>query len=186
MIKKKRNAGVLKQEARKPGKCVNSQSENTLTAEIAKSAETNPLLFEFFVFFAVKSIFSRLRHTESLWFMTGTFGLFHIWRFKDARLPHGFLASCLNCLVDTEVRGFCRPHRHKRLLRAPPACVLLAHMRLLTCAFLCVLASLVSGCRKRETPIEEGIRTQTLLVGNAAEPGDLDPHLASILNDQIV
>ena len=59
-------------------------------------------------------------------------------------------------------------------------------MRLLTCAFLCVLALLNSGCGKREAPVEEGIRTQTLLVGNAAEPGDLDPHLASILNDQIV
>src|SRR4051812_37984967 len=45
---------------------------------------------------------------------------------------------------------------------------------------------LTSACTKRETPADAGIRTHTLLVGNAAEPGDLDPHLASILNDQIV
>jgi oligopeptide transport system substrate-binding protein len=42
------------------------------------------------------------------------------------------------------------------------------------------------GCAPRETPVEAGIRTHTLLVGNAAEPGDLDPHLASILTDQII
>jgi oligopeptide transport system substrate-binding protein len=53
---------------------------------------------------------------------------------------------------------------------------------------LCVpLALLVwAGCAKRVAPAEEGIRTRTLIVGNAAEPGDLDPHLASILNDQII
>ena len=59
-------------------------------------------------------------------------------------------------------------------------------MRLLPCVFLCLLALIISGCEKRETPAAQGIRTHTLLVGNAAEPGDLDPHLASILNDQIV
>ncbi len=44
----------------------------------------------------------------------------------------------------------------------------------------------IAGCAKREAPATAGLRTRTLLVGNAAEPGDLDPHLASILNDQIV
>lgn len=44
----------------------------------------------------------------------------------------------------------------------------------------------LAGCSRRETPVEAGIRTRTLLAGNAAEPADLDPHLASILNDQIV
>jgi oligopeptide transport system substrate-binding protein len=44
----------------------------------------------------------------------------------------------------------------------------------------------VTGCGQRETPVAEGIRTRTLLVGNAAEPADLDPHLASILSDQII
>ena len=59
-------------------------------------------------------------------------------------------------------------------------------MRRLLCVVLGLVAVAISACAKRETPVEEGIRTSTLLVGNAAEPGDLDPHLASILNDQIV
>jgi oligopeptide transport system substrate-binding protein len=53
---------------------------------------------------------------------------------------------------------------------------------------LCVLSAVIgfTGCAKREAPASEGVRTHTLLVGNAAEPGDLDPHLASILSDQII
>lgn len=54
---------------------------------------------------------------------------------------------------------------------------------------LCCLglsAVFLAACAPRETPVEAGIRTHTLLVGNAAEPGDLDPHLASILTDQII
>ena len=53
---------------------------------------------------------------------------------------------------------------------------------------LCLLSSGLglTGCGKRETPVEEGLRTRTLLVGNGAEPGDLDPHLASVLSDQVV
>ena len=41
-----------------------------------------------------------------------------------------------------------------------------------------MLAGLVvfAGCAKRLTPVEEGVKTQTLLLGNAAEPQDLDPH----------
>lgn len=55
--------------------------------------------------------------------------------------------------------------------------------------FVLALACVVwgeAGCAKRETPVAEGNRTGTLLVGNSAEPGDLDPHLASILSDQII
>jgi oligopeptide transport system substrate-binding protein len=59
-------------------------------------------------------------------------------------------------------------------------------MRFLRCALLGVFAFIVVGCSKRETPVDAGIQSRTLLLGNAAEPGDLDPHLASILNDQIV
>ena len=53
---------------------------------------------------------------------------------------------------------------------------------------LCLLSAVLglTGCTKREAPAAAALRTRTLLVGNAAEPGDLDPHLASILNDQIV
>ncbi len=45
---------------------------------------------------------------------------------------------------------------------------------------------LLVACSPRETPVEEGISTKTLLIGNSAEPGTLDPHLASILTDQII
>jgi oligopeptide transport system substrate-binding protein len=38
-----------------------------------------------------------------------------------------------------------------------------------------LLFSFIAGCAKRETAAEAGIRTGTLLVGNSAEPKDLDP-----------
>lgn len=52
--------------------------------------------------------------------------------------------------------------------------------------FVLLLASilLASGCTKRETPVEEGIRTHTLLVGNAEEPATLDPNLLDAYTDQ--
>ena len=59
-------------------------------------------------------------------------------------------------------------------------------MQLIFGAVLGSLVCVLAGCGKRESTAAAGIRTGTLLVGNAAEPGDLDPHLASILNDQIV
>jgi oligopeptide transport system substrate-binding protein len=59
-------------------------------------------------------------------------------------------------------------------------------MRLLRCVFVTVAVMTLIGCARREKPVEEGIRTHTLLVGNAAEPADLDPHLATILSDQMV
>lgn len=48
------------------------------------------------------------------------------------------------------------------------------------------LILLGSGCAKRETPVEAGIRTGTLLVGNGAEPASLDPHLLNALTDMRV
>jgi len=56
----------------------------------------------------------------------------------------------------------------------------------LSLASILILICAVSGCGSRETPVEAGIRTKTLLIGNAAEPATLDPHLASILTDQII
>jgi oligopeptide transport system substrate-binding protein len=45
-----------------------------------------------------------------------------------------------------------------------------------TSLFILAIAALaLAGCSKRETPVEAGIRTQTLLFGNGAEPADLDP-----------
>jgi oligopeptide transport system substrate-binding protein len=56
------------------------------------------------------------------------------------------------------------------------------HFRTALAATL-ALGLLASGCSKRETRAEEGIRTQTLLVGNAAEPLDLDPHVIVAFTD---
>lgn len=41
----------------------------------------------------------------------------------------------------------------------------------------------LSSCSKHENPAEEGIRTQTLLVGNLAEPQDLDPDIITAYTD---
>lgn len=53
------------------------------------------------------------------------------------------------------------------------------------CAILAAGALLLggAGCSRRETPVEAGIRSQTLLVGNGAEPADLDPQSMSVLMD---
>jgi oligopeptide transport system substrate-binding protein len=40
-----------------------------------------------------------------------------------------------------------------------------------------------AGCAKRESPAEEGIRTKTLLLGNGAEPQDLDPQTCTLYTD---
>jgi oligopeptide transport system substrate-binding protein len=41
----------------------------------------------------------------------------------------------------------------------------------------------LTGCGKRETSVAEGLRTQTLLIGNLAEPRDLDPHMVVAYTD---
>ena len=51
---------------------------------------------------------------------------------------------------------------------------------------LCLLSFVLcfTGCAKRETPADAGIRTQTLLLGNGAEPADLDPQILTAYSDQ--
>ena len=49
---------------------------------------------------------------------------------------------------------------------------------------LAISTVLTASCTKRETPVEEGIRTHTLLVGNAEEPATLDPNLIDAYTDQ--
>ena len=44
-------------------------------------------------------------------------------------------------------------------------------------------ASLLTGCTRRETPVETGIRDQVLYIGNGSEPRDLDPHVVVSFND---
>lgn len=48
---------------------------------------------------------------------------------------------------------------------------------------LAVVLTAFTGCLKRETPVESSRRTKTLLIGNGAEPADLDPHIAVTYND---
>jgi oligopeptide transport system substrate-binding protein len=51
------------------------------------------------------------------------------------------------------------------------------------CIFLIGLLAL-PGCARREQPVEGGVRTQTLLLGNGAEPEDLDPQVVTAYTDQ--
>ena len=48
------------------------------------------------------------------------------------------------------------------------------HLRVLLSLHV-VLAFVGTGCSPRETPADAGVRTGTLLLGNGAEPADLDP-----------
>lgn len=49
-----------------------------------------------------------------------------------------------------------------------------------------VSLALFAGCGGRETPAAAGLRTQTLLLGNGAEPADLDPQIVTAYSDQNV
>jgi oligopeptide transport system substrate-binding protein len=51
---------------------------------------------------------------------------------------------------------------------------------------LAICLALLSSCSKRETAADEGVRTRTLLVGNAAEPATLDPHALNAYTDMRV
>ncbi len=44
---------------------------------------------------------------------------------------------------------------------------------------LLVTGFVMIGCGQRETAVEAGVRTGTLLVGNGAEPEELDPHITT-------
>ena len=46
-----------------------------------------------------------------------------------------------------------------------------------------LLALAFSGCKKNETPVERGDKTQTLELGNLSEPTDLDPQIITAQND---
>lgn len=53
-----------------------------------------------------------------------------------------------------------------------------------SCLLSSVLCILTSACSRRETPAEAAIATRTLLVGNLAEPQELDPQLIAAYTDQ--
>lgn len=48
------------------------------------------------------------------------------------------------------------------------------------------VALLLAACTRRETPVEAGLRTHTLLVGNQNEPATLDPHIVEAYTDMRV
>lgn len=56
----------------------------------------------------------------------------------------------------------------------------------LLCSLSAVVLLLVAGCGRRETAAEAGIRTGMLIVGNQAEPKDLDPHVVTAYTDMNV
>ncbi|MBI5689217.1 MAG: peptide ABC transporter substrate-binding protein [Verrucomicrobia bacterium] len=64
----------------------------------------------------------------------------------------------------------------------------MAKTRFAPATILIVLSALLCfpACSRRETPVDEGIRTGTLLIGNSAEPADLDPHVVDAYTDMIV
>lgn len=55
-------------------------------------------------------------------------------------------------------------------------------------AVLCLLttALCLTSCSRHDTAATSARQAATLIVGNGAEPGSLDPHFASILSDQII
>jgi oligopeptide transport system substrate-binding protein len=48
------------------------------------------------------------------------------------------------------------------------------------------LALALAGCKPAATPVQEGDRTQTLLLANASEPEQLDPQLVTFQNDAAI
>lgn len=57
---------------------------------------------------------------------------------------------------------------------------------LATASCLLAIVAGFAGCRGRETPVEAGLRTQTLHLALGAEPRDLDPHILVAYNDMLV
>ncbi|MCX6938481.1 MAG: peptide ABC transporter substrate-binding protein [Verrucomicrobia bacterium] len=56
-------------------------------------------------------------------------------------------------------------------------------IRFIIVTLLSLAALTVTGCRPRQTAVEAARADQTLLLGNGAEPGDLDPHLATAFTE---
>jgi oligopeptide transport system substrate-binding protein len=72
---------------------------------------------------------------------------------------------------------------YKRLHRKARVDSLRGAMSFRTFVALAFLLGAFTGCFKRETPVEAARRTRTLLLGNGAEPRDLDPHIITAFTD---
>ena len=57
-------------------------------------------------------------------------------------------------------------------------------MRVRRLLFWLVISVALTGCTRRESAVDAAIATKTLLIGNLAEPADLDPHLVTAYTDQ--
>jgi oligopeptide transport system substrate-binding protein len=77
------------------------------------------------------------------------------------------------------------PPAHPPTHAPAPLATTLLLAALTTLAAFATLAALatLTGCAQRETPVETALRTQTLLLGNGAEPQDLDPHIITAYTD---
>ena len=62
-------------------------------------------------------------------------------------------------------------------------CFNMRHRRLVIALYFFALALGLASCAPRETPAEAGLRTKTLLLGNSAEPADLDPQIDTAYTD---
>lgn len=51
---------------------------------------------------------------------------------------------------------------------------------------LCLATFVLASCQRRQTPVEAATAARTLLIGNLAEPSDLDPHTSAAYTDQNV
>lgn len=68
--------------------------------------------------------------------------------------------------------------------RLSPVLCLLSSVLRQSAVALCVGGCLLlTSCSRRETPVDVGLSTGTLHIGNGAEPGTLDPHLVDAYND---
>lgn len=84
-----------------------------------------------------------------------------------------------------------RPAEKSLAARRPPCSLPAMRAEVLTRCWpglfaLLLGAALPAGCARRATPVEEGLRTHTLLLGNQNEPADLDPHAVDAYTDMII
>lgn len=58
-----------------------------------------------------------------------------------------------------------------------------SHVRFAATLALLAAALLPQGCARRESAVEASLRTQTLVLGNGADPADMDPHTVTAFTD---
>lgn len=95
-----------------------------------------------------------------------------MWRKQRNRIAHGPRPAFLPVLYSTPVPR-----------------IVSADMRTLTVALALIVATFSSTpavFAQRATTVETGLRTQTLHLGNGAEPADLDPQVSTVYTDYLI